>query len=527
MKKRYTILFTILFGIIAVVLFTCLIIMPKEEDVLKEIENDIYTISYDNNWTLKEQNKSYIKLEQDSNTLEFIVKELTKEDQELSFEYFINNLIEKITLENETYNLIVEKSRKVTKSQYEGYELLYENGKEQTLVVIARKGSNLLLVNYTASNEAFDVLLDSVENIIYEFTLLDKVVSFEQKLDEIKVTNISFSNTSFDYTKTKEYELWSNHYNVVYQLPQIFNQTNISTTSQSYQYVGNTYDEIIKLTANVQNINLYELVVEKDYITSIPSIIESLKQEEKVSELKVETEEITKKYEGYIYRITYKYQGLEEQKNVEKVYILYALDYLKTFVIEIEATNINVSRELIDDISIVSTKKYGSNIDTTVSNGYRKDNMKKMLQNNNISYYNIQYNILEKYKELDYNQNKYEYRNFGYSYQEESNDYLYHIQLQLTNSGNTKTEIESFKSIYQFYKDYKIVKGKTYTINEKDYTYVVVTYKINDEIVRDSYLLHDLTDGGVYSIKITSKEKIAFQMLKDFTNIEIEKRNLG
>lgn len=527
MKKRYTILFTILFGIIAVVLFTCLMIMPKEEEILKELENDIYTISYDNNWTLKEQNKNYIKLEQDKNTLEFIVKELTKEDQELSFEYFINNLIETIKEENKSYNLIVEKEKKVTKNKYEGYELLYETEKEQTLLVIARKGTSLLLINYTASNEAFDVLLDSVENIIYEFTLLDKVVVLEQKLDEIKVTNIDFDDKEFDYNKTNKYELWSNHYNVVYQLPLIFSPVNISTTNQNYQYVGNSYNETINLTANIKNINLYELVVENDYATSIPFIIESLEKEEKVSNLKIETEEILEKYEGYIYRITYQYQGIEEKRNIEKVYILYALDYLKTFVIEIESNNITVSEKLIDDISITSTKKYGSNIDNTVSEGYRKDSMKKMLQNNSISYYNLQYNILEKYKELDYNQNKYEYRNFGYLYQEDLKDYAYHIQLQLTNSGNTLTEINAFKNIYQFYKDAKIKKGKTYTINGRNYTYVVVNYKVNDEQVRDSYLLHDLTEGGIYSIKITSKEKISLQMLKDFTNIEIEKRNLG
>lgn len=522
MKKRYTILFTIFFGIIAVILLVCLIIMPDERNSFVEVSNNNYAINYDGTWNLKEQQQNYVLLSHDGNTLEFLISQLTQEQKELKMEYLIQDIIQVIKKEHPEYQLITGNDKLVTKEKYQGYTLLYENGDSQTMITIARKSDQLLLINYTATDESFDVLLDSAENVIYQFKLLDKKITMNNNLSDISISKIKFDNTTYQYKETKEYEIASNHYQVKYLLPELFQITNFSTINPIYRYIGDDYNTI-QVTTQVQNMNLYEVLTEEEYGT-IPYIKKELEKNEKVSNIKIEND---KTDYGYIYQITYQYQLLDTTQERQQVYMFYALDPLKTFVIQIESDKMAISNQLLQDIKVTSIKKYSSNIEKVMSNGYLKGTMRTFLLGNYNSYYNVKYQVKQSYTELDYNQNMEDTRYFGYNYQPELEDYAYIIQLHITNTGNVSSEIEAIKNTYSFYKNVKIVRGKNYTLNGRAYAYLTVTYTINNQLKQNSYLICNLGDKGTYSIRVSSDNKIPFQMLSDFTMFSLEKQQLN
>jgi len=61
--------------------------------------------------------------------------------------------------------------KEISNKKYEAYKILYENGDSQSLIVIFKNSNYLCVINYTANNEYFDILLDSFQFILEEFNL--------------------------------------------------------------------------------------------------------------------------------------------------------------------------------------------------------------------------------------------------------------------------------------------------------------------------------------------------------------------
>ena len=80
----------------------------------------------------------------------------------------IDELIYNIQKKNNDYKLISKKEDKLTKDEFNGYKLLYENEKEQVMVNLYKKSDKLVSIRYEANNDYFDILLDSVHNIVCE-----------------------------------------------------------------------------------------------------------------------------------------------------------------------------------------------------------------------------------------------------------------------------------------------------------------------------------------------------------------------
>ena len=172
-KKIVIVLFIIM--IVLIGLFTFLIINKNKKVSKIQYQNDIYKCTYDSTWKLKEE-KNVITLKNSGTTGEFSIYEKKLEDRYIldKVDYFIENIKVNLQNDNPSYNLIYESNKDVTENGYNGYQLLYEDENKQVLVTILKRNNELIIMQYTADNKYFDILLDNVKNIMWSFKLLDK-----------------------------------------------------------------------------------------------------------------------------------------------------------------------------------------------------------------------------------------------------------------------------------------------------------------------------------------------------------------
>jgi hypothetical protein len=505
------------------------IIFIKNRPMIHEYKNDLYTLKYDNTWHLKATSNKIGFTHKTGSTLDISIKTLDSNESDITIDELIQDIKYGIEKQNDSYKLISEQSLKVTSNKYDGYELLYENDTNQSMIVIGKKADKLFITNYVADNQYFDILLDSVENILYNFKLLDPKVVLKTELKAIKTTNVTFKddiNRCSNMDKV-QYELYDNHYHVKYSIPKCFELSTFDTTLGLFRLRNDIGSNSIDITTNIIYNNLYEYLTD-DSFGSLTYDINSLKENKSYQNVKVENEKLTGDIEGYIYKISYDYPSSLGTSTYQLIYLIYSIDYLRTFIIKLDSRNIPITKELINAITLDNYTKYGDNIDRTSKDGYLTDNIMKVFTKNvnTRKYYELKYSVFSKYEELDHGSNKYENRYFGYNYNDEIDDYKYKINLYLSNFYTISSYLENVNRTYNYdiYTNASLKFVKKITINNITFDYYTGRYttKGSNIVNREVYLLKELPSGGLYVVKISSnQEDIPNDLINDFISFNI------
>jgi hypothetical protein len=520
--------------LILVVTAILLIIILNSGIKIKEYKNDNYSIKYDNTWKIKNKsNDSLTFMHNTGSLIELSIIEVNSEYGEAEFEVFAANVKYSIEEQNEDYKLVGEKSTLVSANMYLGYKLLYETDDNQASIIIGQKDNRLFIINYTAESKYFDILLDSVENIVSSFKLLEPKLSSTVALQSIETTNIEYSEDSVDcdFNEINEDEIYDNHYNVKYTIPTCFQLTKFDSTMGVYNL--SIEDKKISIDTSVVFNNMYNYLTDLSSGLNLNSKINNIKNNKMYTNVVVTNDKISE--ESYIYKITYDYKSSvssEYDKSYEEIYLVYLIDYLRTFVVHIEALNTGISKQLVDTINIENAIKYGDYVIINIEDGYINDSLKVFSNLYDLSkkeYYEVTYKVPDKYKELDLKQNKYESRHFGYDYDLELEDYKYSINLSLDNFYTLESYLENINRQYQysFYSNSSLKYMGELNHNGIIFKYYQGKYTIksSDVTVHEAYLLTSTSDKGLYKVKISNDENpIPNELINDFISINIEKK---
>ena len=231
-------------GLIGIVLYSTL----GNDKLIKEFKNENYIVKYDNSWKINSKKDKLFVLEHDKGSkLSIEIITLQEEYKFSNVDAIIDKLIYDIELQNKDFKLLYKEHDTITKNKY------------------------------------FDILLDSVQNIIYEFDTVEEKFDLTHNLN-IETEPIKYGESEKVISlldKTTEYEVASNNYHVKYSVPDNFKLTNINS-QYIYLKFEDLEDESIDMTVSVFNRNIYEYL-SKEYILGVYSEYKPYKDDTNLS----------------------------------------------------------------------------------------------------------------------------------------------------------------------------------------------------------------------------------------------------
>lgn len=547
MKKVFNLKNVLL--LLALVVVACSLVIfltAKKKSQVNKYENDYYTFVYDRNWKVKTAKKDNVVLDNKKDAiLNINIIELDNEQRYLSIDQLIDSVVYDIEQQNTNYKLISKKSSKVTKNNLDGYKYLYENKDNEVMLVITKYSNKLLIFSYEATNKNFDIVLDSVESIIYNFNFKKEKYELSNKIS-VETKNLTYSsndNLTKKISKTNNYDIASNHSLVNYSVPDIFEQTSLSTNSGYFIYSNDS--DNISLSVNIYNQNIYDYLDKDKKSSSLYSNFSNITEEDdKYSGVSKNLSEITRgSYKGYIYQVKYtlKSEDFLTKKNVTNNYeiyhIVFVLDKNHILIMELKGTNVKIPQDVIDNISINSFKHYASNINRVIENNHFKMLLQQKADYSSKVINKIEVNVPEKYRERDLDFNMYENRLLGLNYDNNNSTYQYEIKYHLSTGDNYDSQISLVNSSYSSYNEndrfqpleYKgdiTLNNKTFSLYEGGYTKRDALYGSDNRY--DTYhvnvktLLYKIESKGTLVITISGNNaEIDNSMLEDLTNFEI------
>ncbi len=535
--KKYKLI--IIIALIIVIIGTTLIFTLNGKNMsMYAFDNNYYDFNYDKTWQVKDKSDLSVSLNnKDKASLNIELINIDDEYKYSDLSDIIDDLLYTINSQNSDYKLISKKEDKVTKLEYSGYKLLYENDESQAMITILKNGDKVVVFNYEALNKYFDILLDSVQNIIYNFALKPEKFELTSNItvntEEMDyANNISLANKLID---TKDYTMASQNYEVNYSIPSIFKIKDFYSNYGNFEYQDS--DGKIKITTGVYKVNMYDYIDSSKTIGTIYSDCSYMKEspdtykdlKEKISEFKIGD------YSGYIYKISYTYHFVDDRQE-EKYIIAVAINKNHIFEVKIEGEGIKIPQKLIEQIKINSVNNYSSYIIRNVENGYFNVELKQFKDYNYKDYYLINLKLPEKYRETASYLNVYTKRYFGLNYDYDNEVYQYDIDydfssyyveaaIESANSSmnsnskyGTVSEMQEEKPIilndkkFMVYSGSYYKKGALYNSNESN-----IVYKVNKKI-----LVYELENSRYLMITIDANDTdINEDILKELTNFSV------
>lgn len=498
------------YGVIFILMVLGVIVIFKNNKIkIKEFANDYYSVKYDSTWKIKEHLDNEIKfIHKDTNSLiDISISDLDSNLYGKTLEQISENIVDKIESENQGYKCISKNEKELNNNIGKVQELLFENGKKQSLVLVGMHGYKVFISNFSADNKYFDILLDSSQNINNNYNFIDKAITLNEELN-IETTGLNFNNDDVDYSDVDEYEKYYSNYYIKCKIPKQF--------VKKFSPYGAIYfeekDNHTSITIKCENSNIIDLINNAE---------EKLKKDNNYEIDKISDGQ----YEGYCLKTN--------NGNSSYVEIYYVIDNDNTIKISISG---NITKNLIDNIKIIEAKKSGGNIDRNVVNGNLEGTLSydEILSISNHKYANVtvNYKIPEKYTEVNsgYYMSKFDAINFD--------------SQKAFVSGNLKNDSIPEKegySILDFY-DYNVLiyisniklkdatlKGDV-TFNGVTYQYYTSEYNAMGLTIKKAFLERkiDIKDGNelYYRIRVDSLNDIPQSVLQDFTSVSIEVKSL-
>lgn len=535
--KKYKLI--IIIALIIVIIGTTLIFTLNGKNMsMYAFDNNYYDFNYDKTWQIKDKSDLSVSLNnKDKASLNIELINIDDEYKYSDLTDIIDDLLYTINSQNSNYKLISKKEDKVTKLEYSGYKLLYENDESQAMITILKNGDKVVVFNYEALNKYFDILLDSVQNIIYNFALKPEKFELTSNItvntEEMDyANNISLANKLID---TKDYTMASQNYEVNYSIPSIFKIKDFYSNYGNFEYQDS--DGKIKITTGVYKVNMYDYIDSSKTIGTIYSDCSYMKEspdtykdlKEKISEFKIGD------YSGYIYKISYTYHFVDDRQE-EKYIIAVAINKNHIFEAKIEGEGIKIPQKLIEQIKINSVNNYSSYIIRNVENGYFNVELKQFKDYNYKDYYLINLKLPEKYRETASYLNVYTKRYFGLNYDYDNEVYQYDIDYDFSNyyvdaviksanssmNSNSKygmvSEMQEEEPIilndkkFMVYSGSYYKKGALYNSNESN-----IVYKVNKKI-----LVYELENSRYLMITIDANDTdINDDILRELTDFSV------
>lgn len=538
----------LLIGILCLILFN---ILSSKSIALNEKN---YNLKYDSSWKVKEKKDNYISLNHKSSKslLKIEIITLDKEYKYTDIDDLIDEIIYNVDEQNKNYKLISKQKDTFTKYEFKGYKLLYETEAEQTMIMTFKKSDKLIVASYEAKNKYFDMLLDSVQNIVYNFNTADETFELKNSIKK-ESSKISYSKSEdLDkiITKNKEYEIAHNNYKVIYEVPSVFELSDFNTESNYFNLKG--YDKgKMTISTYIYNKNVYEYL-NKDNLVNVYENYKMYKKDKDISDFKEQVSELDSKYsDSYIYKNSYKTNAIKHNDKLEaesykrtdeNIELIYSLNRNHILIVVIDSEGIPITKKLIDSIKIKSVANYSSYTKNKVENGYRIAELQKYIDYKKEKVNNIIIKLPEDYKEIDRTTNNlYSERYFGLNYdeKEELYDYVIHYKFSTTKDVAKNVELlnAKFKDSYGECNNYQQVGDVT--INDKQFIeyvggytdlggipftninrykyyvhYKALFYKLNDE----SYLIIEILGNG---------KEISDDIVNQATNFEAKEKNIN
>lgn len=548
LHRKYKLAYIIALGVIIIGLAGIILFLTlTDKSMVKEFKNDNYVVKYDNSWKIKsKKDKSIILEHQKGSKLSIEIIELQEEYKFSTIEDMLDELLYYIENQNKNFKLLYKESDSITKNNYEGYRMLYENEDSQAMVVIAKKSDELIIFTYEAKNNYFDILLDSVKNIIYEFDTIEETFNLTHNLNiETKEINYGESSSVVSLLKDSEqYEIAANNYHVKYSIPSNFKLSSLNSQIGLFNFEG-LKDGKISMTVNLFNRNIYEYL-DKEETLNVYSEYDYYSTNEDYSKYTESIDKFKSEFDSYIYKCSYYYdKAIEYGENFEINYtselkehiiLIYALDRNHILLIKIESSKVAIPEKMIDMIKIDSSNNYSSFSNSTKENGILKSSLKRFVGYED-TLEEITISLPEKYKEIDLGTNVYEKRYYSLNYNQDLDIYDYDLEYSLTSEylkkdSQIKIISNSFSKTYGDYKELtysgeKIINDKKFEIYDGGYTDISgimftstnrVKYYVNVKV-----LFYELSSGGYLTIQIEGNgNQISDEMLNEITNFELK-----
>lgn len=538
-----------------VVIISCIVVLIvgllvmffvfRSSDVeIREFDNKQFSLKYDTTWNIKENKDNKVKLVHNHGGIINIEVILLEEEYKfLSIDDLLEELIYNLEKQNSSYKLLSKKKDLITKYRYEGYKLLYENGNNQVLIYVAKNSDKLMFFIYEACNDDFDIMLDSVQNMIYDFKILSDAFNLTYQI-ELDSKNIDWNkNDEIKNVSNVSYEIANKNYYVNYSIPESFELNSFNSTYSFFNYKGLTKGSI-GMTVNVYNQNIYRYVNKdegysslysyyniyrnpKDNDTNEEDLFKSTYYDFKESLQKLDNSDIL----GYIYKNSYKSKGYFGESICENVVLVYELDNSHIISFKISGDNSYISKELVDNIKLNSFKNYASYISIDVVDGNLIGELKEYTDYKRQKIKTVTLRVPKKYQEIDNENNIYEKRYYALNYDDEREIFEYNVNYGLYFSSSLE-KVDSLNSNYESLKRYgkysKIkyknditLNGKKFKVYEGGFTNITPNYETK-YFMNVVILGYEFEDGKSMYIEINGNDvKISNEILNELTNFDI------
>ena len=430
-NKYHTPIMIIIFllGLGFLISFGYLILFDKDSSY----QNDYYRVSYDGSWRVTKKDSNKLVLSHGRGTITFDIVPLSEDKIYLDIDSLIDDIKYDIEKNNSNYKLLSKEQNYITKNHFLGYTYLYENDKDNVKVCVYKDSKYVIIITYEANMKYFDILLDSANNIIYNFSLQEKKYNLEEEL-EITIGKIVFSESATykNLSDTKEEEIANNNYLVNYSIPKHYQSNRYTSLSGTYSYKGFTdYSKSSNLTVNIYNYNIYEYIKD-DNISSLYRKYNKYKENKNYKE-NIEQDEDNKN--KFIYKNSYIVPTSLGDDYFENVELIYSLDKNHILVVIFENKNVSVSRELINSFKI----NYYKNIPGYIKREEKDNKLISVLKYKDITNdqdVSITLSLPLEYKEEDKNNNVYENRYFEKNYNNNIEAYKYKVSYRIFSNDN-------------------------------------------------------------------------------------------
>ena len=540
-KKILIIVILLIISVSTISLTACAINSSKK---IKTFKNEVYTLNYDPSWKIKNKKNNTLNLKHsNSGTIKIETIDLENEYKYYSIDELIDEITYNISSNNKDYKLISTNEKELTKNNYKGYKILYENKNNQVLISLFKKDEQLIVIIYEAKSKYFDILLDSVNNIIYNFDTVNKTYNIKQNIS-LDTDNVTFEDSK-EVTNlikdTKSYEIANNNFYVNYDIPSSFIETTKDTRYSTYRLDIEEYGKYIKLNTSLLEKNIYEYLDKDEFMhNTIYSEGYTVKNYGTGKNIKESLNELeNSEYNAYIYKLTYDDENIEG-KTVNKEYykIVYELDKNHIFVVVIELYNTYVPKELVDSIKINKKEFYSSYIENIKEGAFLIGKLQDFSSYDYKSIKEVNIKIPDSYKEIDkglYSRN--ERRTYVKEYNDDLEEYELTIDFELRKSGVEKNNViktisESYMTTYGEKEDLKYksqitvnnYKFDEYNGGETKLSGIMYTnYNRNKYYVNHKVLIHEIDDFGYLIIYIDSIDKeVSQEVINEVVNIEIK-----
>lgn len=499
-KIVLTILITLIIVIVGILIYFIYGYFNNKNKI-HEISNNNYSFQYDSTWKIDKNNEMETSLihKKSKSKLEIKISELEDELQYKTIDEIFDSLLYNIQKQNSNYKLIYKEQAKITNQDMDGYKILFETDENQASIYIYKQGNRLVTFTYEATYEYFDILLDSVNSIIYSFNL--KEMKFDVK------TYINIETKEMEYTEqadvstllnnTKDCEIASSNYLVQYSIPDIFKDTDYDSKYGSYRIDNLPNYSNIRLNTSIMKRNIYEYLDRED----TPNIYDNYNLGSSNKE-----NEILDKFGENTLSYIYKNKSLRNNKLNENISIVYELNQNHIFIINIESEGVGIPKELIDMITIKSYKNIASNVRNEKEDGFLIGKLKQYTDYSYEKTEEITLKLPESYQEVDKDTNLYEERNYISDYYEKAPIAKYEIEYSVT-SLSIESELKILEdNINKNLGEYKnFSQANDITSNDKKFT----VYN------RGYTRLSETTDSNGLKYKFYTNEKVLFYDLQN------------